>query len=497
MAKKGKVTLTDKIYRFVVRLLSSNGFFYGVIALTVVQALWYALSFQPTIFDEGEHLGFITAYSHQLSPFIAHQATQYDFLGEITRSPSYLFYYIMSWPYRLVTVFTHSNYVHIIVLRLICICLFTAGIVIFRKVLVNAGASKAVASTVMLFVVLTPTFALLPGAVNYDNAVFLLTAVLLLLAVRQMKSDDVSFRRLSLILAIGLLGSLVKFEFLAFAVPLILYLLYDLITKQRGKTIQRIGASFKKLSLTARIGLVVLLVISTCLFIERPVYNALKYHAIDPSCTSLVSTNRCLKNYTAARTIHALANKPANFSPVGPFDYMLTMWTPDMVVTQSILLPGIQPTMEILRQLYYIGALGGGALVLVYLRDFLKNKIFRMLLIATASYTVILAAYNYSAYIKLGIPVAITGRYILPVLPIFIFFVALSVLKLFHRSRLAVLLFLAGSLLLFTQGGGMLAYVVTPNQRYYWPGSAVKNVNTTLKDIVDPFVAHRNVTSKT
>ncbi|HSW79527.1 MAG TPA: hypothetical protein VLG47_02000 [Candidatus Saccharimonadales bacterium] len=488
MAKKSKASGVEKIYRFTIRLLSSNGFFYGVIAITIIQALWYAFSFQPTILDEGEHVGFIAAYAHQLSPFITHQSPMYDYLGEITRSPSYLFYYLMSLPWHLVSFFTQSIYAHIIFLRLICVAMFTGGIIYYRKLLLAVGATKAIASMVLLFVVLTPTFSVLGGAVNYDNAVFLLAPVLLLLALAEIRSKEVNVTRLALIVSICLLGSLIKFEYLAFSIPLIIYLLIDISMKHRSRLLPGIKKSFVGLSIWAKVGVIVLLVISAGLFIERPVYNEYKYHAVDPTCTSLISKDRCMKNYTAARTIKAIDSKPAAFSPVGPFDYTLAQWIPGMVVTQTILLPGHQPPFKLLRQLYYLGAIGGGILVLVYLRDFLKNKAWRMLLITTAGYAFILAVYNYSAYLRLGIPVAITGRYLLPVLPIFIFFVALSILKLFRYSKPAILIFLAFSILIFTQGGGMITYVLAQNSSYYWPGSFIYNLNTTLREIADPVV---------
>ncbi|HSX27213.1 MAG TPA: hypothetical protein VLG25_00335, partial [Patescibacteria group bacterium] len=110
-------------------LLASQIFFRLIIALSVLQGTWYALSFRPYIFDEGVHIGFIEVYTERLNPFISTQHPSLDFLGEITRNTSYLYYYLMSWPLRLINFLTGSEFSRIVFLRLLHVALFAGGLV--------------------------------------------------------------------------------------------------------------------------------------------------------------------------------------------------------------------------------------------------------------------------------------------------------------------------------------------------------------------------------
>ena len=82
--------------------LGSRIFFAGILTVFVLQALWFALSaLYPMAFDEEVHFGIINIYAHQWSPFLAGQPAGADSFGAIARDPSYLFHYLMSFPYRL------------------------------------------------------------------------------------------------------------------------------------------------------------------------------------------------------------------------------------------------------------------------------------------------------------------------------------------------------------------------------------------------------------
>src|SRR5690606_3687894 len=126
---------------------------------------------------------------------------------------SYLFYYLMSWPLRILRLFTDSATLQIIGLRLINIAFFAGGLVLYRRALLAVtGRSRVVSNVTLLFFVLTPAVALLPGAVNYDNLAFLLFALLLLLAVKVIQIGTINFLRLAALASIGLLLCEVKWS---------------------------------------------------------------------------------------------------------------------------------------------------------------------------------------------------------------------------------------------------------------------------------------------
>ncbi|HXE10103.1 MAG TPA: hypothetical protein VN554_01620, partial [Verrucomicrobiae bacterium] len=110
-------------------ILGSRRFFWVILALFVIQAAWIALSgLYPMAFDEDFHLGIIRLYAHHISPFWAGQPPGADAFGAVARDPSYLYHYLMSFPYRLSGLFTHDQTLQILWLRAINIALFTAGL---------------------------------------------------------------------------------------------------------------------------------------------------------------------------------------------------------------------------------------------------------------------------------------------------------------------------------------------------------------------------------
>ena len=165
--------------------LSSPRFFYLIIGLLAFQALWIALSAQfPQAFDEDFHFGLIQLHAQQWLPFFAHQPAGAEVHGAVVRDPSYLYHYLLSFPYRLLSVWTPSLAVQVIALRLINIGMFIGGLFVYRALLTRLGLSRRLIHTILLFFVLTPAMPLLAANINYDNLVFLLTAALLLYVVR-------------------------------------------------------------------------------------------------------------------------------------------------------------------------------------------------------------------------------------------------------------------------------------------------------------------------
>lgn len=60
-------------------------------------------------FDERLPLGIITLYAHHLSPFWQAQPAHADAFGAVFRDPSYLYHWLMSFPYRFVSIFTDNH----------------------------------------------------------------------------------------------------------------------------------------------------------------------------------------------------------------------------------------------------------------------------------------------------------------------------------------------------------------------------------------------------
>src|SRR5690606_16905472 len=159
------------------------------------------------------HLGVIDIYSEQWSPFIDEQPDEAKYYGDITRDPSYFYHYLMSFPYRLIGLFTDDIIAKIVVLRFINIALVALSLVYWRRVIRRLGLGRAGSNVVIFFFTIVPLVPYLAAHINYDNLVLLLMPILFLLLIKLVDSKQ---SLAYLLLAAGLAGvlSVVKFSML-------------------------------------------------------------------------------------------------------------------------------------------------------------------------------------------------------------------------------------------------------------------------------------------
>ncbi|HVX58758.1 MAG TPA: hypothetical protein VG964_03425, partial [Candidatus Saccharimonadales bacterium] len=208
------------------RVIASNGFFKAILIIFVLQAIWIAISAgYPQPFDENTHFGLIQLYSHHWLPFISEPTTANTF-GVVSRDPSYLYHYLLSFPYRLSAHFLRNVDEQILFMRLFSIAFFAWGLVLFRKLLGYCKVSDGVLNASLLFFVLIPVVPLLAGQLNYDNLLMLLTPAVLLAAVRfteRLKAGEFNLSGLCICLALGLLASITQIDFLPIFVGIIVW----------------------------------------------------------------------------------------------------------------------------------------------------------------------------------------------------------------------------------------------------------------------------------
>src|SRR3546814_2676398 len=87
---------------------------------------------------------------------------------------------------------------------------------------------------------------------------------------------------------------------------------------------------------------------------------------------------------------------------------------------------------------------------------------------------------RYGGYVTTGQPVALNGRYLLPLFPGLGAVAAAVYAKLFEKLRLASYkpLFAVAVLLLLSQGGGPLTYIVRSRDAWYWPNTPAPAVRS-------------------
>lgn len=476
------------VYEAIIRMVSSDYFFYAVIALCVFQALWYAASFAPGVNDEARHFATIVVYAQHLSPFLGTQLPAWDHLGAITRDSSFMFYYVLSWPLRLVAVFTDNQTAQLIALRLVCIACFVFGLVTYRLALLQLKLARGVVNGLMLFFVIIPTVAILPATVNYDNMVFLLFAWVLLIAIQTVKRRTVNARELTIFVILGLFMFVIKWTSAPLFLPAAGYLLYDLWRKHGRKLFGAFWTSIRRVHHYQLVVLAISLLIVVGLVIERPVMNVIWYHQVSPDCAVVIGPERCMKfdDYNAYAGLRA--QKTSDQKPANIVQYLAIYWVPLMVEKAGNVYEQATTRSPIVYGLFALLGVGGGFLVTVCLQTLLRDRRQQLLLVIIIGYLAFLIFDEYTGYLKYGTAVAIRTRYLIPILPICLYILTVSATGLLRKRKQLLLTGAVISLLLMTQGGGITTFLLTTPQEAYWPNGQVRQINTLARTVVRWFV---------
>jgi hypothetical protein len=482
--------------------LRSRTFFWAIMALFIIESSWIAFSaIYPMVFDENTHFGIIQLYSHRLNPLWFHQPENTSWAGALTRDPSYLYHYLMSFPYRLIAAITHDQMVQVIFLRFINIALFGTGLILFRRLLLKTKASPAIVHVALLFFILTPVVPLLAGQINYDNLIMPLVALTLLLA-----SDiSSSLRKLTLpigkvliLASVGMLSSLVQFMFLPILAGIFLWFgwqAWPIVRKQRRSLPDQARSNWQKTAWTKRLLIGLPLMLALGLFIQMYGVNVVKYHNLTPQCDQVMSRADCADFGPWARNQEVLANKHAiNPNPV----LYGASWTYRMFVASFFTSSGGGNTGTMYLSInplpvIFISALllfsGGVVLLILYRRDvFAGYEHMGLLLFVCLIYGGSLWLRNYHDYVQLGEKIAIQGRYIFPIALPCMIIIALAFRQLFgHRTHLKVAL-AGAAFVLFLQGGGALTYILNSNESWYWQNNGIARLNHATQALVKPLV---------
>ncbi|TAH36287.1 hypothetical protein EYC59_01255 [Candidatus Saccharibacteria bacterium] len=492
------------VARKVVRALSSNWFFGVVLGVFVLQALWIALTAAySAAFDEYFHLGIIRLYADQWSPLLGSQPPGSAIYGAVARDPSYLYQYLLSFPYRLVAHVTDSLAAQVVSLRLVDIAIFGVGLVVWRKVLLLAKLSKPVVHALLLFFVLIPATSFLAGQLNYDNLFFTFIAVSFYFAIRLVR--HIREKRalppvLTLVsLSVVLLGSLVKYAFLPIALTLGVYVLV-VILRTFGWHPRLLWAEVKRLAGGLRgpaaVAACLLFLVSFGLFAERYAVNAVRYHTPVPDCDAVLEQDDC--------RAYAPFGRNLSYKEIGYKDYLKThdkltypdTWARGMmrslyfsVGPEQLNYPPGEPLRVAFVTAWLLVGFGLACIVLRLKMLWRKGTAFRLFLIVPIVYIGILFAQNLSDYLSLGVPVAMNGRYLLPVLLPLMALAAVAAQDIFRKVPLGYKLGVLGVLLVLTlNGGGITPYTIRSWDEWVWQNQTVLTATRTVRSILWPVI---------
>lgn len=501
-----RISSAKKLASVLLRVLQSRKFFLVIVGLLVVQAAWTALIARyPMAFDENFHFGIIQIYSHQWTPFFSHDPASAAPYGDLVRNPSYLYHYLMSFPYRLIAAFIHGQTAQIIILRFINIGIFAAGLFVFRSLLLRLKLSAGIVHLSLLMLVLIPVVPFLASQINYDNLTFLVVAVATLLTLTCgqaiVKNGTLPATRFLSLLIVCFLGSLVKYPFLPVFFALFLYLIILITVRKKWRVVfPRLFSSFLALRLWLKISLVVALLISGGLFAERYGINIIQYKSVQPDCAKFASVSYC-KQYGPWARNHAIATANQTALEKAPLDPHPAFFLPEWLY-------GMMHRLYFAINYNYINyyelpiptitasvvGLFGVIFFLVFCRSLLKANPQLFLLIGVILiYVASLLYVNFTDYLHYRTMLAINGRYLILVFPLFFALIALGYKAFFHkispgRATSYKLGFTVVILLLTLQGGGVLTYIVRSDTSWYWQNKAAVQASQTAKNIVTPFI---------
>ncbi len=486
-------------------LLCSDKFFIFVVVLLAFQAIWIALSAQyPMAFDENFHFGIIKLYADQWSPFYTQAPAGSGVFGALTRDPSYFYHYLMSFPYRLIALSTNNEVHQIISLRFINITLFAAGLVVFRHLLLQFGISRRLINFSLLMLIVVPVVPFLAAHINYDNLLFLLIPATISLAVtcgRVLQRDGTlpAVPFLTLII-LSLLTTLVKYVFLPMLLAIGLYLLVIFLRQsEKRQLFGNFFQSFARLRPLIQAGLIIGLVVSGGLFIERDITNIVKYHNPSPSCTKVESIDHCMqfgpwaRNYGLAQRMQSGVTTRPNPNPLS----FAVDWAHDLLYRLYFAVNYDYSTKPPLLIPYRAAAIVGffGIIFFCFWGTSIlrRNQSLILPLLASLLYAAALFYTNYTDYLKYGERVALNGRYFIPLLPFIFIFIGLAYGRFFtlisqpwQRYTKTTLTLVA--LLIITQGGGILTFIAESEPDWYWQDKHVIAFNQEAQKVVTSFI---------
>ena len=486
--------------RRIAQWLGSKAFLYTIFGFFLFESAWIALSaLYPQAFDEDFHLGIIKIYGQHWLPFLHDQPPNATAFGAVARDPSYLYHYLMSFPYRLSAVFTHDQALQVIFLRLLNIGMFGAGLALFWRLLRRVGVSAAYTNTVFALFVLIPIVPLLAGQINYDNLMLPLAAWLCWLVLdcaEQLRTRRIALKTITALITVCCLGSLVKYPFLPLALVAFVYLCVVGIRAFRGHCAQAwssMRSNAKTLSVWMKLALVVTLLVSIGLFVQRYGSNVVSYHSPLPHCETVLSVDDCMDYGPWARDYSLAQHNAGNFNH--SVFYYVWAWLYGMWLRLFFMITGPtntyanSPPLPFPALTAIVLAIAGIGMLVGRLRKTLRGRpdlVFLLLLVGV--YMGVLFVDNYLAYLRTSQPVAINGRYLLPVLLPLAAVIGHAARGLLARRTTLKALGASLAIIFFLEGGGWFSFIVRSNPAWDFPNPTTVQINNATRSIVSPLI---------
>ncbi len=497
----------QNVARTIYSFLQSNKFFYISLGLFILGVTWIAIaSIYPMAFDEEFHYGLIKIYATSWLPYgIEHTADMAQY-GSATADASYLFHYLMSFPYRLLDFLGLPNDVIIVLLRLINIGLIASAIVIFRRTLLENSIGKATSNLAITFFMFIPALSMLTAQINYDSLLLLIVALSILLTLRVTRSvlakKGFPTTGLLIVIILQLYGMSTKYAYLPIAAAIALWLvLLVAIGKQKlqlslTKQVKNLCTGVKKITLRTKLFIAIFGVLGI-FFVAHYGVNYVTYGAAIPPCEKVFDTQACKAYGPWNRNQEYVATKNPNFIPKPLPVYIVEDWLPGMSRRLSFSLAGktngflTKPPLPVLHFGFIALTVLGVACLLYRLVFDRKNvpPIMWLTLLVTLLYCGALLKQLYGDYVITSVPVAINGRYLLLILPLVAGVLMHSIAHVASKKIPRPALSIGATLtvvLFLVSGAGSNSYIIRSDPHWLWPGFG-QSSQKVLQPIVNIF----------
>ncbi|HEU4913932.1 MAG TPA: hypothetical protein VFT16_00795 [Candidatus Saccharimonadales bacterium] len=486
-------TFTQKLTRF----LASKTFFYIIIGFFVFEALWFVFSaMYPMAFDENYHFGLVQLYAQHLSPFWSEQPAGADKFGAVVRDPSFFYHYLMSFPYRFIDLFTNSETIQVIFLRLINVAIFAWGLVLFRKVMLRAKASPMLANATLAIYALIPIVPFLAAHVNYDNIFMVLLPLLCLngfTIIEGLQAKRLELKAVIWFAVLGMASCVVKYPALPIVVAGFVFLavMFFRAYRARGKYFMPdVKKAFGAFTVPQKYVLLGLTLLFAVFFVQRYGVNMALYKTPVPDCDQVLTVEQCSQYGPWARDHGYVQDLSDDWKP--SLVTFTGSWFGGMIHRMFFAINANYTNyLELPLPTYTAGTLavlGFVALIIWWRAVFRGNTLLAFCITLAFGYIAVLFVNGYMDYARVGRPVAINGRYLLPVLPLLAIAlgrgIALTLGK--FKAQKAKPYLAVGVILLFLHGGGVFTFILRSDKTWYWPNQAVVNVNEAVRDVLAP-----------
>lgn len=457
-------SIFTQIYQSLPAFIGSNTFLILVYCWFATQAIYMAFSTGYGIPpDEVYHFSFIKLFaSNGWSPFL-HNEQGYFFLGEVIKTPFFLYHYMLSIPLHFFISSSHA----FIYTRLINILFGLFSLIIANRIATQLKIPPTVKNLSLFMLVNTLMFVFLSASVNYDNlfVLFSLASISVLLDL----IDEFNMTSLLLLLNILVLGLLIKVSFIPMAISVgFIFLLKYTPWSLPSEITWKSWRTNKMVNVT----LSCILVLATVLFVQRYLINAVTYHSFAPSCSKVHTAAQCSQSALFKRDRAIL--HPQNTGGTDSLLYasqwiaLMSNWTFGILGNKHI-----EPT-HLIRVWVRVLLLLVPIATIRYYNP--KNKKINIVLGIVAFYAAVLIFTNYRSFTHSGLVfLAVQGRYMFGLLPIIYIFSNYYVFKFLRKNSLQFTYILL-TLIVFISAG-LPSYIIATDSAWHTHSTVRLNEN--------------------